>query len=88
MILLSTKTLKHNKIMDKTIKKAAILSAISEELDLWLSKENKINDGYEYESEFMKTAHKVNRIMLSKSIGESSCNRNKKNSKPVLGNMK
>ena len=69
--------------MDKAAIKQSILSAISEELDLWLSKESSINDGYEYESEFPKTAHKVNHIMFSKSLGEVSCNRNKKNSIPV-----
>ena len=65
-------------MMDKSIKKAALLSAISEELDLWLDKENLIKDGYEYENEFMKTAQKVNQILLSKSLNSSSCNRNKK----------
>jgi len=74
--------------MDTTMLKSSILSAISEELDLWLDKESRITDGYDYENEFMKTAHKVNHIMLSKSIGEASCNRNKKNSRPVLVDMK
>jgi hypothetical protein len=69
--------------MDKSVLKQSILSSISEELDLWLSKESSINEGYEYESEFLKTAHKVNHIMFSKSLGEVSCNRNKKNSIPV-----
>ena len=59
------------------------MSAISEELDLWLSKEFSITDGYEYENEFLKTARKVNQVMFSKSLGEVSCNRNKKNSIPV-----
>ena len=64
--------------MDTTAVKTAMLSAISEELDLWLSKEKEIKDGYEYESEFMKTAHQVNRILLRKSIGTVSSNRGKK----------
>ena len=68
--------------------KTSILSAISEELDLWLAKESSIKDGYDYESEFMKTTRKMNHILLSKSLGEVSCNRNKKNFKPVLANMK
>ena len=67
--------------------KTAMLSAISEELDLWLDKASSIKDGYEYENEFMKTAHKVNHILLTKSIGTISCNRNKKNSRPVLENL-
>jgi hypothetical protein len=64
--------------MQKTEIKTAILSAISEELDLWLDKENGIKDGYEYENEFMKTAQKVNHILLSKSLSSVSCNRKKK----------
>jgi len=74
--------------MDKAMQKTAILSAISEELDLWLDKESSIADGYDYENEFMKTAHKVNHILLSKSLGSVSCDRNKKNSIPVLGALK
>ena len=74
--------------MDKATLKKDILSAISEELDLWLDKEGAIQDGYEYESEFMKTARQVSHIMLSKSLGEVSCNRNKKNFIPVLESMK
>ena len=66
--------------MDKATLKKDILSAISEELDLWLDKESGIQDGYEYESEFMKTAHQVSQVMLSKSLGKVSCNRNKKTS--------
>ena len=64
--------------MDKSALKSIMLSAISEELDLWLDKNSTITDGYEYENEFIKTAHKINHILLSKSLGEVSCNRNKK----------
>jgi hypothetical protein len=74
--------------MDAKILKAAMLSAISEELDLWLSKTSSISDGYDYEHEFMKTAHKVNSILFSKSLGSVSSNRNKKNFIPVLDDMK
>jgi hypothetical protein len=74
--------------MDKTTLKKEILSAISEELDLWFAHESSIQDGYQYESEFMKTAHQVTHIMLSKSLGTVSCNRNKKNFRPVLESMK
>jgi hypothetical protein len=74
--------------MDKSAIKSVILSAISEELDLWLDKESSISDGYEYEDEFMKTARKINHILLSKSLGEVSPNRNKKNFTPVLEYIK
>ena len=74
--------------MDKTSMKAAIMSALSEEIDMWLDKESKITDGYEYEDEFMHTARKVNQILLTKSLGSVSSNRNKKNSGPVLARSK
>ena len=74
--------------MDRSAQKSAILSAISSELDLWLDKEKDITDGYEYENEFIKTTRQINQILLSKSLGEVSCNRNKKNSIPVLGYSK
>ena len=62
-----------------------MLSAISDELDLWLDKEGTIRDGYDYETEFMNMSRKVNQILMSKSLGTVTTNRNKKNSKPVLG---
>ena len=74
--------------MDKTAVKAAIIAAISEEIDLWLDKSEEIKDGYEYETEFINTTQKVNKIMLSKSLGNVSSDRNKKNSRPVLGSLK
>ena len=39
---------------DKSALKAAMLSAISEELDLWLVKESNIEDSYECDNEFLK----------------------------------
>ena len=74
--------------MEKAAVKAAILSAISEEIDLWLDKSESIKDGYEYETEFINTTQKVNKIMLSESIGKVSPDRNKKKSRPVLGSLK
>jgi hypothetical protein len=65
--------------MDKSALKTEILSAISAELDLWLEKAENINDGYQYETEFMRTAQCVNKILLSKSLGQPPSNRNKKN---------
>jgi len=74
--------------MEQSAKKMAILSSISEELDLWLAKEGSIEDGYTYESEFIDTTRKINRILLSKSLGSISGNKNKKNFRPVLGSLK
>ena len=74
--------------MEKAAIKAAILQSLSEEIDIWLDKQEKITDGYEYESVFMATAQKVNKILLSKSMGKLPGSRNKKNSTPVLGRSK
>ncbi|MCL2040592.1 MAG: hypothetical protein FWG84_00950 [Bacteroidales bacterium] len=75
--------------MDKSEIKASILASISEKLDLWLGKAETIEDGYEYETEFMKTAHQVSNIMLTKSLGEISPNRKKKgNFRPASGKLK
>ena len=79
--------------MDKSTLKSIMLSAISEELDLWLDKESTITDGYQYEDEFtctvyevrgMKTAHRINHILFTKNLGEVSCNRNKKKTSYVF----
>ena len=74
--------------MDKANIKTAIMSAMSEEIDLWLEKAGSIKSGYDYESEFMQTARKVNNLLLTCSLGEVSGNRNKKNSIPVLEPLK
>jgi hypothetical protein len=74
--------------MEQSAKKSAILSAISAEIDIWLAKEGSIEDGYTYESEFMDTTRKINQILLSKSLGKLSCDRNKKNFRPVLASSK
>ena len=72
--------------MDKAVTKAAMMAAISEELDLWLGKEGGIKDGYEYEEEFMKTARNVSRILLKGSLGEAPKGRNgKKKFTPASG---
>ena len=71
--------------MDKAAIKAAILQSLSEEVDIWLDKQEKITDGYEYEDQFMATAQRVNKILLSKSLGKLPGSRNKKNFTPASG---
>ena len=72
--------------MNKAEIKAAIFESMSAELDQWLDKQEKIRSGYEYESEFMKVAQRVNKLMLEKSQGHLPGSRNKKNdSTPVSG---
>jgi hypothetical protein len=70
--------------MEKEEIKAAILEAVGQELDVWLTAQEQIKDGYEYEDRFMKVAQKLNRIVFSKSMGAIPANRNKKNFKRVL----
>jgi hypothetical protein len=60
-------------------RKSSKLSTISEELDIRSEKKDSIKNGYEYETEFMKLSQQMNRILLKKSLGEVSSNRNKKN---------
>jgi hypothetical protein len=72
--------------MNKAAIKAAILESVSAELDQWLDKQENIHSGYEYESEFMKVAQRVNKLMLEKSQGQLPGSRNKKNDcTPVSG---
>jgi hypothetical protein len=71
--------------MEKSEIKAAILESLSSEIDEWLDKQATINNGYEYETQFMKVAQKVNQILLEKSLGKLPGSRNKKNFTPVLG---
>lgn len=71
--------------MEKEQIKQEILSLISKEIDQWLETQATIQDGYEYEERFMSVAQKVSKIILTQSVGTLPINRNKKNSKPVLG---
>jgi hypothetical protein len=64
--------------MDKLATKEAIMSQISEELDLWLEKADNSKDGYEYETELLNTTRTINQIILSNSLGEVSSDRKKK----------
>ena len=64
---------------EKSALKSAMLTAISDELDLWLAKESNIGDSYECENEFLKTTRRINHVLFSQSLGEISGDRNKKN---------
>ena len=70
--------------MNKASIKAAILECVSAELDQWLDKQEHIRSGYEYESEFMKVAQRVNKLMLEKSQGQLPGSRNKKNDSTLV----
>jgi hypothetical protein len=70
--------------METCTLKAEILSAISTELDTWLSEQASIKDGHDYESRYMELTRKLNHTILMKTLGKQPGSRNKKNSKPVL----
>ncbi len=70
--------------MQKEQIKAEILAAVSAELDIWLEKQSKITDGHTYEEEYLSFAHRMNKIVLQKSMGKLPGSRNKKKLKPVL----
>jgi hypothetical protein len=74
--------------MEKSEIKAAILAGISEELDQWLDKKDSISTGYEYETQLLQVAKKMNRLLAEHSMGKMPGSRNKKNSIPVLGRSK
>ena len=74
--------------MEKEELKTSILSAISGEIDEWLSASEEIKSGYEYEDQFLRRMRKVNKIILEKSMGSLPSNRNKKNSTPVWESLK
>lgn len=77
--------MKKNSIMEKEQIKQEMLGLISKEIDQWFEAESSIKEGYEYEEKFMSLAQRVGRILLDQSIGISTRDRNKKNSKRVLG---
>src|SRR5215213_219250 len=54
--------------MEKAAIKEAMMQSLSAEIDLWLDKQQNLTSGYEYETEFMKVAQKVNKIHLEKSL--------------------
>lgn len=54
------------------------MQRLSEEIDMWLDKQQALTSGYEYETELMKVGQRVNRIILEKSLGEQPRSRNAK----------
>ena len=71
--------------MNKEYIKQEILSQIEVEINQWLETSSSIKDGYDYEDKFMLVSQKINKIILTKSLGEPPKDRNKKNSRRVLG---
>ena len=72
--------------MQRAAMKEAIMQRLSEEIDVWLEKQQNITSGYDYETEFMKVARNINKVILEKSLGEQPTSRNaKKKITPALG---
>lgn len=66
--------------------KTAIMQSLSEEVDKWLDQRPTLSSGYVYETEFMKVAQRVNKVLLEKSLGAPPQSRNdKKKFIPALG---
>lgn len=74
--------------MEKEKMKQEIMSAVSQEIDQWLEEESLIKDGITYEATVLKRSLNIGRVMMEKSMGEVSSNRNKKNCTPVLARLK
>jgi hypothetical protein len=70
---------------EKETLKQAILQSVGEEIDKWLDKQQGITTGYEYESELLKTARNVNKIILEKTVGRLPGSRNEKKSPHLPG---
>lgn len=74
--------------MEKEKLKQELMAALSMEVDGWLEEESKLADGFSYEAALMKRALNMGRVIMEKSVGEVSSNRNKKNFIPVLAKSK
>ena len=70
--------------MEKSEIKAKIFELMSSEIDGWLEKKDSITSGYEYETQLVEVARKLNLILVEQSIGAMPKSRNKKNCTPYL----
>ena len=64
--------------MEKSEIKAKIVELMSSEIDGWLEKKDSITSGYEYETQIVEVARKLNLILMEQSIGAIPKSRNKK----------
>lgn len=60
-----------------------LLSSIESEITLWASECNQIDNGYDYESQFIERMRKIGQILLEQSVAMNGAQRDKKKSKPV-----
>jgi len=64
--------------MNKVKAKAAIMTRVSKELDLWFEKSETIKESREYETELINTAFNITQSITKNSLGDVPSNRNKK----------
>lgn len=60
-----------------------LLASIESEITLWASECNQIDNGYDYESQFIERARNISRILLEQSVTMKGPERSKKKSTPV-----
>jgi len=61
-----------------------LLASIESELTLWASECNQIDNGYDYESQFIERMRKIGQILLEQSTAIKGAKRDKKKSTPAL----
>lgn len=71
--------------METTSLTKELLQSIESEVNLWAQECGSITDGYDYETKFIARVRTINRILLEKSVEMKSKTRDKKNSRPALG---
>ena len=71
--------------METTSLTKELLKAIESEVNLWAQECGTITNGYDYETKFIERVRNINRILLEQSVEMKSKTRDKKNSRPALG---
>ena len=66
------------KTMEKGELKAAMLSAITQEVEKWAEESQTIKDGYEYEDTLLLRMRNIGKILMEQSIGKIPKSRNQK----------
>jgi hypothetical protein len=71
--------------MEQTKLTTKILDLMSSEINNWVANKDSITNGYDYETQLLEVARKVNLILIEQSIGTLPKSRNnKKNFTPYL----
>jgi len=73
------------KTMDTKQLTDTLLSSIESEVQLWATESQTLHNSYDYESKFSERIQKINNILLQTSVDSLCKEREKKKSKPVMG---